>query len=607
MAGSNAPESRASEARRRAVVIRCGTLAGATLAAMTAVAPAMRLEHDLPLASLALLGTLLVNLMVFERARAYRPAVGVVLGSSALFLLVVVHYTRAHAATLVWAYLFQALPYFLAGRRVGAAVVLGFDAMLLIVILASGVPSTALAHDQTFLTGFMVSLFVLAGVSFLFEHVRRAAHDRLLMEIGERRRAEADARKASDEAKRAAQAQARFLATMSHEIRTPMNGILGVNELLMLTSLSEEQRDYARTINASATSLLTVLNDILDLSKIESGRVILDQRSFSLKDLLSSLVALYTPEANKKGLELKLTLKEGLPAQVSGDEQRLRQILANLVRNAVKFTEKGHVEVVALRHASDARIRFEIRDTGIGLAPSQKVRIFEPFHQADNSTTRRYEGTGLGLSISRQLVELMGGQIGADGRLGRGSVFWFIVELPEENTPDSLTASATLHAAEKHSPDAALAKAVSAAQRRILVVEDNAVNRKVVCRMLERLGFEVETAEDGQVAVEIWRPDRYAMIFMDVMMPRLDGFDTTQAIRRQEKGQGRIPIVALTANAMHGDRDRCLAAGMDDYLSKPVVFKHLRAIVDKWSGPGAVVDEAATEDLLASPRAASAH
>ena len=594
MSGSSATPSRASEPRRRAVLIRIGTLAGVALAAMTAVTPALRRELDLPLAALALLGTLLVNLMVFERTRAYPPAASVVLGASAGFFLVVVHYTEAHPASLVWASLFQTLPYFLAGRRIGAAAVLSFNAAFITIVLLNSQTDTG-ASDRTFLVGLMVSLAVLAGVSFLFEHARSIAHNRLIAEIADRRRAEAEARKASDNAKRAAVAQARFLANMSHEIRTPMNGVLGVNELLLLTSLTDEQKDYARTIDASAKSLLTVLNDILDLSKIDSGHVELERRPFELEELLTSLVALYQPEAQKKNLSIRLEMKEGLPTHVEGDSQRLRQVLANLLRNAVKFTDRGHIELIVQRHANDDRLRFEVRDTGIGLAPAQKERIFGAFQQGDASTTRRYGGTGLGLSISKQLVYLMGGQIGADGRPGRGSVFWCIISLPP--VQPGVTAHPRTGSSGIASP--------LGQTKRVLVVEDTPVNRKVICRMLQRLKLEVDTADDGQYAVDMWQPGRYAMVFMDVQMPRLDGLDATHAIRRMEDRSRRVPIVALTANAMLGDRERCLAAGMDDYLSKPVAFKELKRVVIEWMGTASSPPEDQAESSETSTEDAS--
>ena len=426
------------------------------------------------------------------------------------------------------------------------------------------------------------------AVSFLFEHAREIAHRRLLVEVGERRRAEAEARRASEvAAKAAAEAQARFLANMSHEIRTPMNGVLGVNELLLHDVADRRAAGLrASTINASAKSLLTVLNDILDLSKIESGHVTLERRAFDLREFLTSLVALYAPEAQKKGLRLEIAVDDAVPKTVEGDDQRLRQVLANLLRNAVKFTEQGQVDLVVRLHDKGDRVRFEVRDTGIGLAPAQKVKIFEAFQQADTSTTRRYGGTGLGLSISKQLIELMGGQIGADGRPGRGSVFWCIISLPEAEAP----------LPERPRPSMTMAAPDPSVDRRVLVVEDNPVNRKVVCRMLERMNLTVDCAEDGEVALSMWEPQRYQLVLMDVQMPRLDGFDTTRTIRRRETTNLRTPIIALTANAMPGDRERCLASGMDDYLSKPVVFRDLKRVVAEW-----IVDGDETEDTDAPP------
>ena len=352
-----------------------------------------------------------------------------------------------------------------------------------------------------------------------------------------------------------------------------MNGILGVNELLLLSELSAEQRDYAKTINTSARGLLGILNDILDLSKIQSGQFTLERSVFDLPELLRSLVALHEPEVRQKGVELVLDLSPGVPSSVAGDALRLRQVLTNLLRNAVKFTSRGRIQVKVHPHEGKDNLRFEVRDTGIGLAPEDKKRIFDAFHQADASTTREYGGTGLGLSICRELVHLMGGQIGADGRPGRGSVFWFVVPLAE----------AAGRPAEPSGPRLASVSSLRT-HRRVLVVEDNPVNRKVVTRMLERMNLTVETAEDGQVAVNMWRPGRYTMVFMDVQMPRLDGFDTTRSLRQLEDGRERTPIIALTANAMVGDRERCLAAGMDDYLSKPVVFKELKRVVEHWFG-----------------------
>ena len=575
MAGAHAAGSLASERRRRTLLVRCGTLAATTATVALALIPTFGQQTSIPLLGVAFLGTLLVNLMVFERTGGHGHAVAIILASVAAFFLVVVHYRGGSPSTVTWAYLFQPFPYLLAGRRRGVATILVFDVALLAVILRTADRPASIAAESGWLVAFMASLVALALASFVFEHVRKSAHDRLIIEIGERRRAETDARKASQAAARAVAMQARFLANMSHEIRTPMNGVLGVNELLLLTQLTSEQRDYAETINASARSLLAVLNDILDLSKIESGNVVLEARQFDLHAFVTRLVALYRPEAEAKGLAMSFEVDDKVPRAVVGDDLRLHQILSNLLRNAVKFTHRGDVRLKVSSARKD-RIRFEVWDTGIGLTAEQKRKIFDPFQQADTSTTREYGGTGLGLSISKQLVGLMGGQIGADGRPGRGSVFWFVVALPESELPSEEPTVRISMPAESPPPE----------HRRVLVVEDNPVNRKVVCRMLARLDLEVETAENGMVALELWEPGRYLMVFMDLQMPRMDGFDTTRGIRKQEAPGARMPIVALTANAMPGDRERCLAAGMDDYLSKPVVFRELKRVVREWAVPG---------------------
>ncbi|MDD3449099.1 MAG: response regulator, partial [Gammaproteobacteria bacterium] len=502
-----------------------------------------------------------------------------------------------------------------------------------------------------------------------------------------------------------ARAKSEFLASMSHEIRTPMHGVLGMLELIGNTALTEEQREYVDTARSSADSLLNLINDILDFTKIEAGRIELAQLEFDPALLVEEVTALLARSQSASGLEVACHIPAPLPTLVRGDPFRLRQVLTNLVGNAVKFTEAGEVVVRAEAEAATEdgiRLRFTIRDTGIGIDTATRERLFQVFYQADSTDTRRYGGTGLGLAISRQLVELMGGEIGVDSRPGLGSTFWFSVRLgrvAEEGRPqlaelaglralvvddnatnrlilrdylrhmglqavecgDGGTALEKLGAAaeagnplpvalldlqmpgmdglelarriradarlarttlvllssvtpgdsERAGIDAWLMKPVRQGQLqdalltvlrhdrparpdpgagaknlsgRILLVEDNPVNQKVARSMLRKLGLDAEVAANGRAAMQRVASDRYDVILMDCQMPEMDGFEATTAIRRleQERGLPRTPVIAMTAAALAGDRDRCLDAGMDDFLSKPVKLGVLREAVMRW-------------------------
>ena len=375
------------------------------------------------------------------------------------------------------------------------------------------------------------------------------------------------------EAKQASELKTNFLANMSHEIRTPINGVIGMAQIMMDSKLDSEQREHLQIIRGCANSLLMIVNDVLDLSKIEAGKMILENVHFEMASLIRDTCKSMQYLAESKNLILNLHIEDACIANILGDPGKIRQILLNLISNAVKFTEVGSVTVRAtVVSAQDTSLKFriEVQDTGIGMTPEAASKLFQPFQQGDSSTTRKFGGTGLGLSICRHLIQMMKGDVQMKSLIGSGSLFWFEVEL---NIAQGIVI-----------PDAKMTSA-EAIKLKILVAEDNSINQKVAAAMIHKLGHEFKIASNGKECLHYLALERFDLILMDCQMPEIDGYEATKMIRQntEKKWNAKIPIIAMTANALSRDREACLAAGMDDFISKPVDFEKLDTITQHWA------------------------
>ncbi|MBA3921671.1 MAG: response regulator, partial [Nostocaceae cyanobacterium] len=435
----------------------------------------------------------------------------------------------------------------------------------------------------------------------------RELRDRALTEVQERQRAEMELVEAREAALAAARIKSQFLANMSHEIRTPMNGVLGMAELLLKTHLTTQQQNFAQVISNSANHLLTIINDILDFSKLEAGEMRLQTIDFDLNDCIDTVIEVLSSQAEEKGLELAVSIDSQVNRKLQGDPIRLRQILLNLVSNAIKFTDVGEVVLAVTRGVGEGEsggvgemtsLLFSVRDTGIGISVEGQQKLFQSFSQVDASSTRQYGGTGLGLTICKQIVEQMGGEISVKSEIGQGSTFWFTAQFLVQDI-NAITQPSVV----EMNSEGINRIELKNHQINILIAEDNLVNQQVLLNQLENLGYRADFVVNGEQALAMLSQQNYDIVLMDCQMPVIDGYTATQELRRREGSNRHTVVIALTANAMPEDREKCLASGMDDYISKPINLSLLNALLQRWTGSR--VEISGVEEIISTAEPSS--
>ncbi len=566
------------EHRRHTALVNISALSGLFVCVVFAAISLWQGNYFLAGVLMVVMGISWLSVWVHHRTGNPFIAAWIGLTTVSMLLLYLLGSGGDQGTGYVWIPIFPLVAMFALGPIRGSVLTGIFFAAAGVILFVPDFPLAVAVYPLALKTRIVVATLFVAVIALFFEQSRKTAHARMRDEIEVRRRVEAELRKAEKTAARASQAKSDFLATLSHEVRTPLTSIVGLNDLLAKTDLDELQQHHVALAGQSGRSLIALMDDILDLSQVEAGKLNLHLVPFDLRTLAETVVRLHGTLAAEKNLDLKLVYDCQAPRQVVGDQGRLRQVLMNLTGNAVKFTAEGHVILtVELERATDTTttLAISVTDSGVGLSEELQTTVFLAFAQGD--TPQKRDGVGLGLAISKRLVEAMGGEIGVRSQVGQGATFWVRLTL---GLSDDLSDGVSDDLSDGVSDEGTTPIPTFDAQ--ILLVEDNAVSREVVCAMLEHLGCTVDLATDGEAGVAKFATRTYDLVLMDCQMPVLDGYAASAQMRAGESARQRTPIIAITAYALPEDLHRCLEAGMDDHLTKPLGLEGLAEGLSRW-------------------------